>query len=90
MAIKFRNFTGSLNYLICVVFVTRAPLLDRCNSRAMQAVFKKLTTKLLESGAITGIINALLYGLTHNTCEHFALCSCFSLPPWNSDKILRN
>ena len=71
IAINFRNFRERLNDSVCVVFVTRARSLDRCNSREMQAVFKKMKTELLQNGTISGIINTLLY----NTCGYFALCS---------------
>ena len=61
--IKFRIFRVRLNDSVCVVFVSLARLLDRCNSWAIQAVhaFKKLKTELLENGAISGIINTLLH-----------------------------
>ena len=53
----------------------------------MRAVFKKLRTKLLENGEMSGIINLLLYGLTYNTCGH----ARFPSPPpppflWGSEK----
>ena len=72
---QIQNFRGRLNYFVWDVFVTCV----QC-TRAMQAVFKKLRTKLIENGTISGTINTLLYGLTYSTCWHFALCSYFSLP----------
>ena len=66
-----------MNDFVHVVFVTRARLLlssgiTGCIKKKKK---KKLRTTLLEHDAASGIINSLLYGLTYNTCGHFALCS---------------
>ena len=65
----YRDYGES--YFACVVFVIRARLLNRCICNS------------LGNGAISGIINTLLYGLTINTC---GLCSLlvFFLAPNNT------